>query len=140
MSRRECPLTNEACKYYEMPPPPELAATQEHGCFSDVDHKVSRRLAYDSLSRYFINRPENKEQICREQHDFKNYTEQTTGVDINPLPDDEFLRQTALADIEAGRQVPRSVRKKLSTDREQVAQRRAETMSQFWGSMQERQA
>ena len=138
--RLECLQANETCKYFERPPPPELRRTQEHGCYEDTDHLISQRVATDALSRYVIQRPENKVQLCRAEHDAKNHREQTTGVDDYELPPREELVQIALNDHEAGRHLPRSVRRAIKSEQLAIAERRADLVNNFWQRAEERRA
>lgn len=93
MSRKPCPFANESCKYFNRPAPPELRRQgQENGCFSDLDHIVPRRLGTTALSHFYIyNLPENKQQLCRAEH------EEKSSHGDEPLPTDEYMRERIAA-------------------------------------------
>lgn len=94
MSRKPCPFANESCKYWDRPVPPELKRRygQENGCFSDLDHIVPRRLGTTALSQFYITQvPENKQQLCRAEHDMK------TQLGDAPLPSEEYMRGAIVA-------------------------------------------
>lgn len=80
MSRGECPTPIEergAC--------PVLA--KEGACYSDRDHIVPQRYRFMGLLvRKYIYTPENKQQICRWEHEEKTLTE---SPDL--IPDEEFM-------------------------------------------------
>jgi len=138
--REECLQANQDCKYFDMQPPPELRRTQEHGCYEDTDHLISQRLGTCALSNYVVRRPENKEQTCRAEHDEKNHREAVTGVDDYPLPPRDILARIVMNDIEAGRQVPRSVRRVLKQERQVTAEQRANLANNYWQQIERRRA
>lgn len=106
MSYGECPFANESCKYFERSPVP--GGNKENGCFSDLDHKVPKRLATTALARAFIYSPENLQQLCRSEHDEKC----KEGDD--PLPDRETMKERVLAQMKIGRiSVSRSLVKEI---------------------------
>lgn len=77
--KTECPNPRPDCKYYDK------------GCFSDTDHIVPRRLGKCALSKAYINLPENKQQMCRSEHDEKS------KQGDEPLPTRTEMRQAVLA-------------------------------------------
>lgn len=101
----ECPVANEACKYFERVPVP--GGNVENGCFSDLDHKVPKRLATTALARAYIFSPENTQQLCRREHDDK------CAEGDDPLPSPEEMRESLRR--QAGRiAITRSVKKQLA--------------------------
>ena len=63
--RRPCSSENEACPYYQ------------EGCYEDVHHKLWPRRDYRrGLDRIFRNLPENKELLCRWEHDELHATQE----------------------------------------------------------------
>ena len=61
----ECPNPRPDCKYAEL-----------GGCFSDTHHLFYPRRSYRSrVEQDFRELPENKVQICREEHDERHATE-----------------------------------------------------------------
>ena len=72
--RTECPEPNkEGCPYAP-------------SCYADTDHIVPQRLATDALSSFYIKQlPENKQQLCRYEHDLK------CKAGDNPLPSRDFM-------------------------------------------------
>jgi len=61
---RECPTPQEGCPY------------AEQGCFSDTHHLFYPRRDYRrGVEKRFRELPENKEQICRWEHDERHATE-----------------------------------------------------------------
>lgn len=66
MSRLRCPESNEQCKYY----------ASEGGCYQNEHHLYWPRRDYtSSVERAFRQLPENKELICRAEHDELHATE-----------------------------------------------------------------
>lgn len=60
MARRPCPNPEEACPYF----------TDRGSCFSDNHHLYWPRVDYRrGLEREFRELPENKQQLCRWEHD-----------------------------------------------------------------------
>lgn len=122
---RACETANEQCPIYHRAPPEQLASTQEHGCFSDTDHKVSARVLHDpdiefegfgrTILRKYIDSDINLEQMCRADHEAKNQLEAETGESYWQLPSLEVmvhaLRQHHR---ESGRNMPRSLRKAIA--------------------------
>jgi len=93
MTIGECPTPNQACPYYLRPP---RTPSAEHGCFSDTDHIVPQRLANTVLEKLFIYSPENKQQICRSEHEDKTFS----GDEA--LPDREEMLERVRRQIKAG--------------------------------------
>lgn len=64
MMRGECPRENVDCPlYYE-------------GCFTDVHHLYFPRRSYKSrVEKDFRNLPDNKEVLCRDEHNERHATE-----------------------------------------------------------------
>lgn len=94
MAYEACPNPREDCPYYDRRAPKKLRGTQSHGCFSDLDHVVPKRLikqyrktAIGKLVRDYINNPVNHEQLCRWDHD-----EKTANGDEPLPPVDEMKR------------------------------------------------
>jgi hypothetical protein len=92
----ECPNPQPFCKY------------ADRGCFSDTDHIVPQRLATTALNAAYIDLPENKQQLCRREHDTK------TRAGDEPLPDVETMREAvvrahAVGAIAMGRRRMKSV-------------------------------
>lgn len=77
--KTECPNRNPGCKYYEK------------GCFADTDHIVPRRLGGCALSRTYIELPDNKQQLCRAEHERKSRSGDA------PLPSREHMREAIFA-------------------------------------------
>ena len=95
--RGECPDPVPWCKYAE-----------RGGCFSDTDHIVPRRLAASALTATFIELQENKQQLCRREHEDK------TARGDEPLPDREVMKQAivraqAMGEIALGRKKMKAV-------------------------------
>lgn len=93
----ECPNPDPTCKWAE-----------RGGCFSDTDHIVPRRLATTALSAAYIDLQENKQQLCRREHEDK------TAAGDEPLPDTETMRQAivkaqALGELALGRRKMKAV-------------------------------
>ena len=66
MAREACPDPQPDCKY----------ATLRGGCFSDEHHLYWPKRAYcGKIATEFRELPENKEQICRREHDEKHATQ-----------------------------------------------------------------
>lgn len=100
-----CPLANESCKWYPRPP---RAQGAENGCFRDLDHIVPQRLAKTTLASLYIYSPENKQRICRSEHDEK------TAQGDEPLPDRETILESLQRQIKAGAYVvARSHKRKI---------------------------
>lgn len=78
--RGECPNPKPECRYNQL-----------GGCFSDTDHIVPRRLATTALNGVYIELPDNKQQICRDEHD------QKTFEGDEPLPDVQTMRDAIFA-------------------------------------------
>lgn len=95
MAYGPCPSPRELCPYFERPAPEPLAEQQEHGCFSDVDHIVPRRLGQTALGKTFIQLPDNKQQICRYQHEQK-------PLEPDELPPREYMVERVREAWEAG--------------------------------------
>lgn len=89
----ECPYVNEGCRWYGREPRIKGA---DNGCFSDTDHIVPRRLATTALSKLFIESPENKQQLCRAEHDEK------TALGDEPLPSREVMVDSLTRQYEVG--------------------------------------
>ena len=105
MTAEVCPITREDCPYYNRPP---RLRDAENGCFADTDHIVPRRLATTTLASLFIESPENKQQLCRSDHD-----EKTRGGD-EPLPDRETMLARVMAQITSGELVvTRNIKRRL---------------------------
>ena len=84
MALGECPNPNPDCKYFSAPPRfPDV----DHGCFSDTDHIYGRAKGLGRIARRFCMLPENKRQICRNEHDEIN----ATYVHL-PLPDLDTMK------------------------------------------------
>lgn len=67
MTRGGCPEPRPECPYSERP----------EGCFSDLHHLYFPRLDYrDIMSAEFRELPENKQQICRWEHEQRHASEQ----------------------------------------------------------------
>lgn len=65
MTRGECPSPQDDCPYME-----------RGGCFSDEHHLYFPRVDYrDIMGSEFRNLPENKEQICRWEHEERHATQ-----------------------------------------------------------------
>lgn len=63
MARGDCPNPNPDCPYFERP----------GGCFSDQDHLYFPKSDYCGIVELeFRELPENKEQICRWEHEERN--------------------------------------------------------------------
>lgn len=95
MSIEACPTPSEDCPYFDRRPPGKLKRTQHHGCYSDMDHIVPRRLAKRKgstpLERQYVAHPVNHQQLCRWEHDEK------TWAGDEPMPTrEEMLGAMAL--------------------------------------------
>jgi len=105
MSAEVCPITREDCPYFNRPP---RLRNAENGCFSDLDHKVPKRLATTTLASLFIESPANKQQLCRSEHDEKTHSGD------EPLPDRSTMLASVMAQIAAGElNVSRNVKRRL---------------------------
>lgn len=93
MALRICEQANADCPYYARP---SRIKGVEHGCFSDQDHIVPQRLASTALATLFIQSPENKQQLCRSEHDKK------THEGDEPLPDRQTMLSSVMAQIASG--------------------------------------
>lgn len=88
MARSECPDPNkEGCPWQ----------FREGGCFADTDHIIPRFVgrqqptrAMRRLARLFIVLPENKQQLCRYEHDQKCHEEMVAPPELPPA--DEMRR------------------------------------------------
>jgi hypothetical protein len=61
--RGECPSPQDDCPY----------ADREGGCYSDIDHEYYPAIDYsDIMGSEFRELPENKQQICRWEHEQKH--------------------------------------------------------------------
>lgn len=121
---RACEKANEQCPIYHRAPPEQLASTQEHGCFSDTDHKVSAsvlnnpNIPSEGFGRVilvnYIRSEVNLQQMCRADHEAKNQLEAETGEQYYSLPSLETmvyaLRQYHK---ESGRNASSSLRKAM---------------------------
>lgn len=92
MAIRPCPNPSMDCPFFEQMPPSCLKSTQEHGCFSDLDHIVPQRYARavgaTALEKtYILDYPGNHQQLCRWEH------EEKTFQGDEPLPDRAIMRQ-----------------------------------------------
>ena len=74
MSKGACPNPRPECRYSPK-------------CYSDLHHIFGRGKGMGKLAMAFCELPENKEQICRREHDEIN----ATYVHL-PLPDIEFMK------------------------------------------------
>lgn len=63
----ECYNANPECKYFNRES--REGGNVENGCFSDTDHIYGRARKLGKWARKFANLPENKRQICRDEHD-----------------------------------------------------------------------
>lgn len=101
MSRGECPNPRPECPYAEL----------QGGCFSDEHHLFYPRVDYrDIIGSEFRELPENKEQICRWDHDERHATE--------PIPDrpsrEEMLGAIVTAMANGEIYLSKTKRKKLN--------------------------
>ena len=99
MAIERCPNPLPDCPWFGRPTPKCLRSTQEHGCFSDLDHILPRFLGRTSLQRRFIERPENKQQLCRWEHDEKTFEDENWPP---ILPDAKTMRQMLALRKESG--------------------------------------
>jgi len=74
MSKEQCPNPQPDCKYSPR-------------CFSDTHHIYGRGRGMGKIATTFCELPENKQQICRQEHDEIN----ATYVHL-PLPDLDFMK------------------------------------------------
>jgi hypothetical protein len=80
MAREACPDPQPDCKY----------ATLKGGCFSDLHHTYwPKRLYCGKIATEFRGLPENKQQICRREHDERHATE--------PIPEKPTIDEMKLA-------------------------------------------
>ena len=103
MAIEQCPLANGDCRYYDQPTPKALRGTQEHGCRSDSDHIIPRAMgkgATKLVQNYIQRSPDNRQQLCREEHEQKTRDDQ-----INPptLPDAQFMMDSLARERKARR-------------------------------------
>lgn len=106
MSAEVCPITREDCLWFNRP---SRVKGVENGCFSDLDHIVPQRLANTALASLYIYSPENKQQICRAEHDEK------TAQGDEPLPDRESMLRSVMAQVATGDlSVSRQARRRLA--------------------------
>lgn len=101
MSVERCPNPDPRCPWFRRPTPKSLRDSQEHGCFSDLDHKVPQRLAREvgatALEKaYILNSKDNRQQLCRWEHDEKC----VTGDD--PIPSEEYMYETLARELVEG--------------------------------------
>lgn len=73
----------------------------ERGCYADTDHIVPQRIARSksasAITRiYILDHPENRQQLCRWEHD-----EKTLEGD-EPLPSQEYMQGAITEAYEAG--------------------------------------
>lgn len=95
MAIGSCPNPSFECPWFRRPTPRPLKGSQEHGCFSDLDHIVPQRLGTTALAKTYINLPENKQQLCRWDHDEKGYEGD------EPLPPEDYMAErVAVAALE----------------------------------------
>ena len=97
----ECPRAHEGCRWFDKEP---RVPGAENGCFADTDHIVPQRLAAKGLARAFIQSRENKQQLCREEHEAK------TADGDEPLPPRELMveslrRQVGLGQVAMSRRL-----------------------------------
>lgn len=90
MSVGPCPNPQENCPWFGRKAPKPLRRTQEHGCFSDEDHIIPRFLGRQAtennrIIRKYINLPENRQQICRWEHDEKTADDLYNPPELPPL-------------------------------------------------------
>ena len=94
----ECPNPRPDCPY------------AQQGCFSDEHHLYFPRVDYrDIMASEFRNLPENKEQICRREHDERHAVEQPP----ERPPREQMLGALATALSEGRLYLSRNKRKKL---------------------------
>jgi hypothetical protein len=106
MTAEVCPISNETCPWFNRP---VRAQGAENGCFTDLDHRVPQRLATTTLASLYIYSPENKQQICRDEHDAK------TREGDEPLPERQYMLSRVLAQVASGDLiVSRPTRRKLA--------------------------
>ncbi len=121
---RACETANEQSPIYHRAPPEQLASSQTHGCFSDIDHKVPRSILHSSpipLAGYgrvilqtYIYSPLNEEQLCRSDHGAKNQLEAETGELFYPPPSLEVMVHALKQHYkDSGKNMPRSLRKAM---------------------------
>lgn len=68
MTIEHCPQENEQCRYYD----------SALGCYASIHHLYWPRRDYKtSVEKEFRNLPQNKELMCRQEHDELHVTEQT---------------------------------------------------------------
>lgn len=139
---RACEKASEQCPIYHRAPPEQLSATQEHGCFSDTDHKVSTSvlnspdIPTEGFGRViivnYVRSEVNLQQMCRADHEAKNQLETETGEQYYSLPSLEVMVHALRQDYkESGRNVSRSLRKAMkaydqATDDRELIVRAAE--------------
>lgn len=100
-----CPVSNETCPWFNRPPRVKGA---ENGCFADTDHIVPQRLATTALASLYIHSPENKQQICRSEHDEK------TAEGDEPLPDRQTMLSRVMAQMASGELVvSRTIKRRI---------------------------
>ena len=91
MSRGICPKPLEAragCPVAERP----------GSCFSDIDHRTPQRFkSIGWLVRHYINTPDNKERLCRWEHEQKSALE---SADL--IPDDMTMLDAVTRAVESG--------------------------------------
>lgn len=109
MAIESCPNPLEACPWFTRKTPDALRGQQEHGCHSNQDHIVPRRLAQTALaSVYIFNHPENTQQLCAWEHDKK------TADGDEPLPTEDYMKQAIIESIISGEMtLSKNKRKKL---------------------------
>lgn len=101
MAMKACPNPSFECPWFSRKTPAPLKNTQEHGCFSDLDHKVPQRLARiagaTALQKaYILDSQDNRQQICRWEHEEKG----AQGDD--PMPSNEYMMQTLARELMQG--------------------------------------
>lgn len=108
MTIRPCPKPSPDCPYFDRKAPSPLRGKQEHGCFEDKDHIVPQRLGTTALAKAYIDLPENKQQMCRWEHEKK------TARGDEPLPSEEYMfNRVADAAMRGAIQLSKTKREKL---------------------------
>lgn len=72
----QCPSKHETCPYYNAKPKKTLRKQfgEKTGCYADVHHyQFPKRDYVTPIERAFREMPENKEQMCRWDHDLEHF-------------------------------------------------------------------
>lgn len=86
----ECPNASPECPYFDRATRGVLHDTQDNGCYTDTDHRIPKFMGRgaNALLRNYIRSDDNKQQLCRHEHDLKTAEE---FKDHPELPSERFM-------------------------------------------------